>query len=189
MPIPSGFGQVNYRFSGAGAPSGAEVTFGFTVPGGDDPTTAGGDLITAWNATDMPDLYSLSLTFEEVLVKFGPDATGPSAVTPAGGAGGLGAAGGPQQAYLVHKHTALGGRQGRGRFYIPGVAEADVDPSGTILAARITAATTILEDFRALVALGGRELVLLHRDGSTPTAITSMTMDAKVATQRRRNRR
>jgi len=64
-----------------------------------------------------------------------------------------------------------------------------VDPSGTILAARITAATTILEDFRALVALGGRELVLLHRDGSTPTAITSMTMDAKVATQRRRNRR
>src|SRR3972149_1785273 len=150
MPIPSGFGQVNYRFSGAGAPSGAEVTFGFTVPGGDDPTTAGGDLITAWNATDMPDLYSLSLTFEEVLVKFGPDATGPSAVTPAGGAGGLGAAGGPQQAYLVHKHTALGGRQGRGRFYVPGSLMTDAPPQVPRPPPSRPFSTSRLEDFRAL---------------------------------------
>lgn len=94
---------------------------------------------------------------------------------------------------LITKNTALGGRKYRGRMFVP-VAELNegaVDQSGNILSAQLgpiqarwTAAFTALQ-------AAFLEPILFHQDGGVtdPTPITSLTVQALIATQRRRMRR
>lgn len=102
----------------------------------------------------------------------------------------------PAVAALLRKRTALGGRRGRGRMYLPwACAEADVTEGGVIggttLSGLQDAAPQFLEDLEA-VGLG-MPMVLLHSTGSTPvpipTNVTSLQVETIVATQRRRQQR
>ena len=103
-------------------------------------------------------------------------------------------------AYLVHKRTAVGGRQGRGRLYMPGVLEAQVSPAGVISTGQISAITNAFNGWRADVEanpLTSPEsgFYLLHNLANgelladLPTRITSFDCDSLMATQRRRLRR
>jgi hypothetical protein len=111
-------------------------------------------------------------------------------------------------AALVQKRTAIGGRRGRGRMFIPGVAREDqIDQAGNFLPTFTTFLTERIVAFRDAMAAGNLGLVLLHNDtevvgySSTtgkpvygpivppaPTPITSLTVAPKAATQRRRMR-
>jgi len=95
----------------------------------------------------------------------------------------------PNVAYLLNKHTNRVGRQGRGRLYLSGVAEANVGNAGVLTSA-------IIDDFDAQIAefLGflpdiATSMVLLHSDSSDPDPVTSITVNPLVATQRRRLRK
>jgi len=99
----------------------------------------------------------------------------------------------PNVAVLVNKRTNIGGRRGRGRMFLPFyVSTTDVDQGGTILTNRldvITAAVTVFHDELANV---GMPMVLLHSPGVStikdPTPVTSLDVDTRVSTQRRRLR-
>lgn len=98
-------------------------------------------------------------------------------------------------ATLVKKSTALGGRRNRGRMYFPTPLEGEVDGAGTNTIGAVTAWNTLLlrllpggGTHTAFGVLG--DAVVLHDEGSqTPTEVTDLGCQTKIATQRRRMRR
>jgi len=193
MPIPEGFAQINYLLTGSGLPSGGQVTFGvdITIFGG----TAADLANNAWDnwvAEITPETPS-AIVLSGVLAKFGPDATGPSFLRTGAQAGpASGAVASPQVAYLFTKSTDSGGRSGKGRTYLPGVLEANVDQAGNVPGPTVGAWNVALEAFRDLFTADDTPLVLLHAPGaplSSPSIITGITCQSRVATQRRRLRR
>lgn len=96
----------------------------------------------------------------------------------------------PNVALLVKKTTALRGKQFRGRNYWPGMLHTgDVDESGTISPSRRADLQMGFQGFFADLQSNGLQAVLLHNDPDTPpTDINRITVEGKVATQRRRLR-
>lgn len=109
-----------------------------------------------------------------------------NSVNVAGGNGG--AAMTPQVCYLVRKTTELAGRSNRGRMYLPGVTEVEVDPSGLVSPAISGDLTAALAAWVADMATHDAIPVLLHNSLEAPTEISSLQVETVVATQRRRLR-
>jgi hypothetical protein len=92
----------------------------------------------------------------------------------------------------VHKRTALGGRKGRGRLFIPwAVADSNVDEAGIIVPATVVTMQTAVTSFLNGIITEGMNMVLLHspdKSGVTvpPTTVSSLVVDGMIATQRRR---
>ncbi len=99
----------------------------------------------------------------------------------------------PSVAVLIQKLSATGGKRGRGRLYVPWLlATSVVDEGGAIAGATVTNLQTKATAFRtAIIAIaGGSAIVILHQSGSaTPAIVTSLRVDPRIATQRRRNDR
>jgi len=112
--------------------------------------------------------------------------------------GATGASASPNVSFLVHKN--IEGRAGfrRGRLYLVGVPESQVDEDGKLPTGDLPDYNTTLESFRddavEHAITGDGRLVVAHRplnpldDSPVVSTITSMTMDPEVATQRRRLR-
>lgn len=191
--IPNNFAQANLIFGGTQYPLGAQVTIGLDIIAGSaTPTIAANALIDNYTTNLAPEICN-ECRLTGVLVKFGPEATGPSALVPASVSGSAGTGGvASNVAFLVHKVTTLGGRAGRGRFYLPGPREANVSESGAIDTGTVTGLQTALGAFLTQMVADGDGPVLLHGETSplsVPTPITDFVIDARVATQRRRLRR
>ena len=192
MLIPAGFGQANLKFQSAATPHGAEVTFGFERVGVGDPLTVGGIIRDAWDDELIDNLLSDQIELVSILVKFGPNDTGPAqelAVSLPGLDSGTPVP--PNVSVLVHKHTAFGGRQGRGRMYIPGIPEGQVDGAGTITSATPAVWTTRFNNFLGVLEAADYPMVLLHAGSgavTTPYPVIGLTCSSTVATQRRRLR-
>lgn len=193
MTIPVGFAQATHFFTGNPVPLGAAITYGVDL-GGASPTpeSVAEDLHGALATTVMGRLPQ-SLFLQSTLVKFGPDATGPSGTFSTAVGGSLaGDVAPPNVTWLVRKNTALGGRAGRGRLYLPGVPEELIDNGGVISATDVTAMQTEWDDFLIAVGAANLNMVVLHQPGSpliTPTPITSLQVEGRVATQRTRLRK
>lgn len=193
MIIPIGYAQVNLIFTGGSVPTGAQCTFGIDIGGApDNPGDCGLLVAQAWSVAGFIAHLSNDVDLTSVLVKFGPNATGPSAEIATSEESAGGTAGVPHTAFLVHKNTAQGGRAGRGRLFIPTVPEDLVNGAGgldtTLLAAIQSDCDVFLEELDTSFI----PMVLLHGVGSpleTPTPVTSLTVQPVVATQRRRLRR
>lgn len=104
----------------------------------------------------------------------------------------------PNTAYLVKKSTGLAGRANRGRVYVPPyeISEGTIDNSGYLSGAgqalRQASWNTFLAAVEAITP-GNTTLQLLHTStlvDPTPnsTTVTAVTVDGRVATQRRRLR-
>jgi hypothetical protein len=189
MTIPVGYGQATFLFGGNGAPLGAATTLGFQQTGTTDPDADAFDLHQA-----MRDLVAAvcsdEIRLERTDVKWGPDATGPSGSFSQNQTGGrTGGVAPPNVSLLVRKGTALGGREGRGRMFIPGPSEEDLSAGGFVESALVTAATAALGTFFAALIAADLPPYLLHDSGTPPTAITTLDLDGRAATQRRRLRR
>jgi hypothetical protein len=194
MEIPAGYAQCNLQFTGDVLPTGAECTFGLDI--GSLPTNLL-DLATqvaaAYVTAECVEDVVAGVELSSILIKAGPNATGPSVVLAVNVPGtATGQSVGPNTAFLIQKNTNFGGRAGRGRMYLPGPSESAVDQNGLLNGSGATVVGGHWDDYLNLMAIYGTPLVLLHSSGSpltSPTVITSMTCDARVATQRRRNRR
>ncbi len=193
MIIPAGYAQVNWKFGGSSCPLGAQVTCGVEI--GATPVTPGAlaaFLRDAWDDT-MQDVQVSTCTHTSTLVKYGPTVTGPSAEVFSATVGSLGVNGiAPNVALLVSKVTAQGGRAGKGRFFMPGMTEADTTQGGDVDAAYLAAAQTAANELYGALEAVTQGPVVLHGPGIpqlAPTPITGFSVQARVATQRRRQRR
>lgn len=190
MMIPAGFAQVNLQFTGSGVPTGAEMTFGVkanTVTNATDIAELAGDACVTAN---IRSLYTSGMTLSNVHAKIGPNVSGPSGdsvETQTGTAGGDTSP--PNVALLIKKSTAVGGRKGSGRMFLPCIAENRTDAGGGITSTLLTAAQTVFDDLRSELIALDIDMVLLHNDATTPNDVTALTVQALAATQRRRLRR
>jgi hypothetical protein len=190
MIIPEGFAQATHIISSGFLPFGAVCTYGVDVRGvAGDPIDVAEDLYTSWQAFIMGNLHT-SLNHVACRVKYGPNATGPAVDFTGEGVGGAGGeAAPPNLAYLIEKNTALGGRKGRGRMFLPGVVEGSVDGAGNVSSAVLADFAGNLGDWFAAILADNLVPVLLHSDLTAPTDIVNFTADPKCASQRQRMRR
>lgn len=189
MTIPTGFSQVNMLLGGTALPNKAQVTFGVRNVNLATPTTIGTLAITRWNANIQP-LLASTITLEGAYVKNGPDANGPFAQVAASQAGGVAAAASlPNLSVLVTKATDLGGRQGRGRMYVPGVTESQTSDSGVFAAGNQATWQSAFTAFLNALNTDNIPMYLLHKDAALPTPVIALNVQSRMATQRKRLRR
>lgn len=193
MNIPPGFAQANLLFEGIAAPRGAQLAIGVQLEAGTtNPVLVGRDVYDAFQGTMLLELDN-DLTMTGCKVKIGPNDLGPDGTyfeTNVGGVNSLAVS--PQVALLVKKVTALGGRANKGRMFIPGIVENWTDGAGVVSPATQASADTALAAFLAAIALSETMtgMVILHNAIElTPTPVTQLKTDGRVATQRRRLRK
>ncbi len=187
MPVPpAGFQACNlfYDLDGMGTDD-AEVTFGVALPAFD---------LTNVNAVFniFGDNFKTVLSNSAVITRAEVHDNSLVTITSTGSPK-VGTVTGdgmtPQVAYLIKKLTALGGRRNRGRMYLPGANESKVDGQGNVSSSFVTSLQTAADWFFTDLGTADIGLVILHADSSTPTDVTGLTAQAKVATQRRRLKR
>ena len=193
MLIPDNFAQINWQFSGPSCPHGAETTLGVDVTTFPSTPSALAELAsTLWVENFIPQ-QSVNCVLTNVLVKFGPNDTGPSGEFASNEAGDVSGESDPANtAFLIRKTTATGGRTGRGRMYVPGVPSGLVNSGGFLTPAEVPNIQSAIEDIAAGLVTGDAVPVLLHGEESPaagPFTITSFTVLSQAGTQRRRMRR
>lgn len=188
MIIPVGFAQVTHFFSGASAPNGAAVTYGISGFGTGTALEQAEALHDAFELR-FKDFLVSTLALDSTRLKYGPNATGPfyeftdRRFMAASGAGVP-----PNTAALVEKRTALGGRSGRGRMFIPGLQESNVETGGEISLGLYSLFNASLAAWLADIETLATNMVLFHNASSDPTIVDSLDLDPLTATQRRRLR-
>lgn len=95
----------------------------------------------------------------------------------------------PNVAALVKKNTGLRGRKNRGRFYLPGVlSETDVQGNGFIDPGSYATLDSGIQGLFTFLESKSIPMVVLHSGTGTPTPVSSLVLDPRVATQRKRLR-
>lgn len=192
--IPSDYAQVNLMFTGLAAPLGAQITFGVQNAESLWPETIGERVLTLWEGAELDDRQSSAISLTGCLVKVGPNATGAQALVSANIPGkGNAESAPPNVAAIIRKQTQFGGRKGRGRLYMPGIAEANITSTGTMSGTPLTAMQTSWSTFLTGLLEEDIPMVLLHseQDGglTPPYVVSSLLVESRIGTQRRRNRR
>jgi hypothetical protein len=193
--IPVGFGLAKVKWTVGAAGEEKIITWGFDGDVAEDPTVDAaeiGAILEATNRPAKPAEYSNKWWFKGVDVTR-MTSTGPIQGTYPRSVGGTDAAPPPpvNVAFLLQKHTARGGRMGRGRCFLPPIwtDESNVDAGGVITSFDLSLMQALWTNALTDLLASDCPPVLLHADGSTPDPITSWTISDVVATQRRRLRR
>lgn len=197
--IPPGFAQAALPFKHSSVARVAYITWGVDVSDvGGDYAGAADKMFFDWG-TNYGGFLDTDVTYGPVNLRVGQDGTDPlifSGTETAVGAGGSASL--PSNvALLVQKRTNLGGRRGRGRFFVPWIISDDsANDVGIIpptpLAQYVTGSTGFLEDLATPGAeIGATPMVLLHESVAVgpqpdPTLVTALTVDPLIGTQRRR---
>lgn len=194
MPTAPGYADVSLKFTQTGLIRPAFVTFGID-PTGTDPAIMATSVQASWNdGGSLKSVTDNSCTLVGVRVSYGTDGSADLVydLTTSDTGGAVGAATLPGNcAVLCRKVTARGGRRGRGRFYLPWVAqETVVDEAGIITPANVTTIQTACNNFMTSLTTRGVPMYLLHEEGRTaippPDLVTQLVVDRLIGTQRRR---
>lgn len=198
VTIPVGFAEINYRWQVANDPDVMVCTLGVSPLAGDTAlalaTAFHGWALTVGTGFSAAAIMSNQYTLLPTICRFRTTAL-PPVVAEAGAAtpGTLDITELPNNvAILVQKRTALGGRQNRGRMFLPPYmfTSPNIDGAGNIGAANVASFQTRMNNLDAAIVLSGRRWVLFHQDGTVvPTEGTQFVVSGKVATQRTRTRR
>lgn len=96
----------------------------------------------------------------------------------------------PNAAVLIRKVTGLVGPRNRGRIYLPPATlnEGSVDQAGIMAGANQAVLQAQADSFLTGLGTNGVPMYLLHSDGGPATEVVSLTVQARLATQRRRLR-
>lgn len=189
MPIviPGGFALATHQISLIGDPEPMAVTYGVEVSSLTQSvveelhTDAGTEV-----ANFMNNEYSVTSTIlmTELIAL---ESTGGS-IPGANGGDSL-----PQNtAILVKKNSGFRGRQNRGRCYVPGLEDANVDSIGNLSPSALSAFQATADAWYAAIlgVTGIDSVVILHSTVGlgAPTPVVNFEIDPRVATQRRRLR-
>jgi len=185
--IPSGFLQVTLNYGGPTPTGKGAVVLGFTVGAAIDEqqtvnrvqeewgTQIKGSTCTDWALESVVGL-SETMSWE-----------GEDPIT-AGTRGGDPMP--PNVAVLMRKNTSARGRANQGRSYWPGMLlDGDVDGAGNIGSSRRSSIFGDVNAFFLALEADGINQVILHNNGAiAPTSVETISIEGKVATQRRRLR-
>lgn len=209
MTLPSSsFGRVTHTMRSGGAARDAVCVYAVRLDAAGFPA----DWLDTIHEIFGESLVS-SMTTDWGLVKselkVGPDETGPTfeVSTPLFAGTDAPPTCTPQVAYLLTKRTSVGGRRGRGRMYLPGVKESNVDGGGNLSGGALAALQVEATELVTLLAAADLPMVLEHGpetvwvlvDGQPrrqpvpgpipdPDTVNSLTASSLAATQRRRLR-
>jgi hypothetical protein len=191
--IPPGFAELWLAWSTSGDAEQMFTSIGLDLATGVTPSQTNTDALTAIARSALDDICSADYQVGGGHIIWGQDGSDIRIDSANNLVTGLtaGSALPPNCAYLVRKLTDLGGRRARGRMFIPGVPEGTVGANGVLTGAGLTAVNTavlaLLTNLEGNAAVEG--LVLFHDTAPfTPTPITSLEAQSKIATQRRRMR-
>lgn len=185
LNIPAGYYEASFTHQISTSLRTAVCTHGFIYTGSDFNGNAGG-LRLAWESNMMPSMSdswkfigfrlrdAAGTVYERTL-----SVSGGTAHTPAT----------PQVSFLLKKQTLLAGRKYRGRMYVPGVSEQDVDALGVVVGSKITELEAAFAGFIAAAATNEFEPVILHNGVTAPTLVSDYVWETLCATQRRRLRK
>lgn len=192
--IPEDYGLATFKWSSAASGRIYNTTVGFAAPDLLTAATGLGNVVTGLQgAGEIFNAAQMLLGYSFV----GADATyvnelGPQMLSAAANVSGTksGEPVPPNCAFLATKRTARGGRRGRGRFFLPPVwvPEHEINAAGVISSGQVTIVQLLLEGLIAEMSAQDIPAVLLHSDGGTPDEITGVTVQSRLATQRRRLR-
>lgn len=195
LNIPANYYEAAFVHGLTGSLRQAVVTLGLHYSGSTF-TTDANNLIDNWSTnmvTSMADVW----TYEKgtmrnaigTVIDRAEGVVGGTAHTPAT----------PNVTFLLIKSTGQPGRFNRGRMYLPGVSEQDVDAVGNVAGSKITELANNVALFQTAMGVYHFEPYILHRDRSTdggvtftsmaPTLVTGISVALMAATQRRRMRR
>lgn len=194
MEIPEGFANVRFVYSLSGVADEMSFAIGVSPPTASEASEIAFAADTAYAAAGFggsPGMYvGWSYLGTRVVKKFGGQPqVGDYVIASVGSAAGQTVP--PNCSLLVKKNTALGGRKGRGRLFVPpyGLADTMVSNAGFLEDAQRGILQTAWDSL--ITELNANNLVptLFHSDPlDLPTTITSFTVQAQLATQRRRMR-
>jgi hypothetical protein len=190
--IANGHAEVSCQLDIPGDEGPAFVVFGVA---GDTLTNApaiADALETIFAATDgWDEMYTTDTQLSQFTVRYRVDsstvqiAVRDVAVT--GDRGGGQAS--PQVCTLLTKESGLAGRQNRGRMYMPPLTDSVISTAGIITEADRLLVQAGADAFLTDLAVTGIPMVILHTNPAlSPTTVSSMSVQSKVATQRRRLR-
>lgn len=189
LVIPNGFQLALYRLSLVGDPEPILISCGHAINGApaDDADALFDNFYESWK-NRLSNAYAL----EEVLCKQvtagGSELQGNHVEHSVGlYTGGIL----PQNcATLVRKNTGLSGRHNRGRCFIPGALNRDnVGGNGAITATELALSQGAANTWKLACDSDSLDMVILHSSGpSAATPVTSLVVDGRIATQRRRLR-
>lgn len=193
LVIPAGFCQITWHFTQPGDSEDMLTSMGFQLDAGVTATDV--EDISAAFASAVATIVAGDQQLTQADFRLGA-AEPPYLLieVPLSGLGFSGSDSLPQNtAGLLKKFSTDAGRAGRGRNYIPSMARTIVDQVGTVSPGAVTACNADLETFRSGPALATpfAGLVILHGAQSpvgAPSDVSSIVLDGKVATQRRRLR-
>lgn len=194
--IPLGYGEITINYSQAGTTRPAQITFGTSLEGVASPSAYLSGVLSAMKGTNGlldDDVFDATLTAVNARLTY-TVLSGPIVIDEAINITGVraGASMPPNVAALGRRVTNRGGRQGRGRIYLPSgyLSETDVNEGGYLTPGRISQIQTILTSARAAVNTLSGTLVLLHSvEGDNPDEIDALVAQPQVATMRRRLRK
>jgi hypothetical protein len=194
MPVPSGFALCTFTFTIAGSSRNIVNTWACENSGAASAALLNGIFRTQfvttgtrmYSAASLCSVYVLSST--KVLANIGGVLTSDEDFTTVSGTGG--ATPPPMNtAMLISKKTGLAGRKFRGRVFAPfAMIESVVDAAGIIAAGSLTGPQGAATNTLTAMSGASHPLVLLHSDGSTPTALTELKVEQKIGTIGRRLR-
>lgn len=202
--IPPGFAQAVYILSCEGDSENMVTTMGHDVSAyAGDFQQAATDLALLFGRAGGP-VEAMSDTYSLIGLDLyvGNDAEAPPSIyeadiSPVNGLANSSALP-PNSAVLIRKQTGLAGRRGRGRMYVPGVLEGSVDNVGLLTSTYRGSLQTAYDLWLTGLEEGVSSIlpmppVVLHRSEGAgvepaPTPVTSLTVETKIATQRRRLR-
>jgi hypothetical protein len=188
LTIPPGFTQINVKMNLLSSIQTAECTFGTNY-------TASTDLqavADAWRDEVMPHISNV-WTYVEATAREAAGAIFTASYSAAGGVADSPCP--PNTCALVRKLSILPGRRNKGRLYLPGIREDQVDGAGNLNSSLRTALQTAMDSFHSAVeAIGSGglgQMVILHDSSlgtAPPTTVTGLQVQSLAATQRRRMR-
>lgn len=187
--IPSGFGQAVATFDFIGGFSNPiQMVFGYENTNAVSATTAaqaiGNELGAAFNDAN----FDASGILQTVATIQQPgDESGLAIINQTGA--GTSAALPPNSCFLVHKLTATGGRPGRGRMYWPSVNRDAVLETGAVNPVNAVVIQGQMTDLLLGMSSDFLPMVVLHTSALiSPSPVIALSLDALIATQRRRLR-
>lgn len=195
ITIPEGAGQAAFIFQLSGRATQYATTLGYQNTADDGPGAAALSIFQSWHTASGPFQPNTLLTGYTWVGVQCTEMVGGEPVIGQRFSPVIGTFGSPPLppncSFLVRKNTSRGGRKGRGRMFFPpcwNVGEDSISSTGQILPAFITSMQGQLDAALDAQKLTLHPPALLHSDGSAVNLIESLSLQALIATQRRRLR-
>lgn len=189
MYLTSGYANVTFRSVAMAGYREQQTACGFSISGWDPADI--NDIYTEWRDLGRALGLPTNTVFTGVDVHVGTaDPEAPLVYNYTGSDTGTGssATDPPSSCVLVTKQTALGGRKGRGRMFLPASPSAESFDNGRLNSTYQALVYGEVSGSMANIAtmLGGEPFLLHSAVTPSPTAITGWSVSARLAVQRRR---